>query len=155
MKLSKTQQTKLRKYVPLVVLYPLSTGVGVLSTIYVSKTINRSYPASNTLATRATTTTSTTQPPTATTLSPQQRLEQQRIVRLEAQIAQLKSQIQQLAGTASTGKGGQQPPSTNTPSTGGIQNSPPTTQPLASPPKTVTTSPPPTQGSTGASRALR
>ncbi len=153
MKLSKTQQTKLRKYVPLVVLYPLSTGVGVLSTLYVSKTINRSYPASNTSATTATTT-SSAQPPTATTLSPQQVLEQQRIVQLEAQIAQLKSQIQQLAGTALSGKGSQQLPSANAPSIGATQAPPPTTQSLANPPRTVVTAPPPTHGSTGASRAL-
>lgn len=116
MKLSKTQQTKLRKYVPLVVLYPLSTGVGVVSTIYVSKTINRSYPASDTSATTPTTT--STQASTATTLSQQQLLEQQRVVQLEAQIARLKSQIQQLAGAAST-ENGQLPPSANAPGTGG------------------------------------
>ena len=151
MKLSKTQQTKLRKYVPLVVLYPLSTGVGVVSTIYVSKTINRSYPASDTSATTPTTT--STQASTATTLSQQQLLEQQRVVQLEAQIARLKSQIQQPAGAAST-ENGQLPPSANAPGTGGTQSSPPATQSPANPPKTVVTAPPPTHGSTGASRAL-
>ncbi len=154
MKLSKTQQTKLRKYAPLVVLYPLSTGVGVLSTIYVSKTINRTYPASNTSATIPATTTSSAQPPTTTTLTPQQLLEQQRIIQLETQIAQLKNQIQQLAGTALTGKGSQRLPSANAPSTGGTQTSPPRTQSLANPPRTVVTAPPSTHGSTGASRAL-
>ena len=146
MKLSKVQQTKLRKYVPLVVLYPLSTGLGVLSTIYVANILNRSYPIYSNSGTKAANITPTTQSLAAPTVSPQQREEQQRIAQLQSQIAQLKGQIQQLNGAASTGPAPQV--------TGGSQSSPSVTRSQSNPPRTVATAPPPTHGSTGASRAL-
>jgi len=146
MKLSKVQQTKLRKYVPLVVLYPLSTGLGVLSTIYVANILNRSYPTYSNSGTKAANITPTTQLLVAPTVSPQQREEQQRIAQLQSQIAQLKGQIQQLNGAASTATAPQ--------ITGGSQSSPSATQSQSNPPRTVATAPPPTHGSTGASRAL-
>ncbi len=146
MKLSKVQQTKLRKYVPLVVLYPVSTGLGVLSTIYVANILNRSYPTYSNSGAKAADITPTTQSLAATEASPQQREEQQRIARLQAQIAQLKGQIQQLTGAASAWSAPQ--------ITGGSQSSPPVTRSQSNPPRTVATAPPPTHGSTGASRAL-
>lgn len=150
MNLSKEQQTRLRKLVPLVVLYPLSTGVGVVSTIYVSRAINHSYPISNTAATSPGATTTTSQ--TTTTLSPLQQQEQQRVSDLKSQIAQLRAQIQELVGaTASVGSGA---PNINSPST--LRTQAPST-PAQSPPsipRQVVTTPPPTHGSTGASRAL-
>ncbi len=146
MKLSKAQQTKLRKYVPLVVLYPLSTGLGVLSTIYVANILNRSYPTYSNSGTKAANITPTTQSLAVPAVSPQQREEQQRIAQLQSQIAQLKGQIQQLNGATSTGTAPQ--------ITGGSQSSPSVTQSQSNPPRTVATAPPPTHASTGASRAL-
>ncbi len=149
MRLSKEQQTKLRKFVPLVVLYPLSAGIGVISTIYVAKEINRSYPMSNTssnsqIEQESTTTTSIT----PSTISKNQLIEQQKIADLKGQIARLESQIQKLVG--STGAPGpNQSSAQSTP-----QTPPPSRPPLISP-KPVVTAPPPTHASTGASRALR
>lgn len=151
MNLSKEQQTRVRKLVPLVVLYPLSTGVGVVSTIYVSRAINHSYPISNTAATSPTGARTTTSQ-TTTTLSTLQQHEQQRVSDLKSQIAQLRAQIQELVGaTASVGSGA---PNINSPST--VRTQAPST-PAQSPPsipRQVVTTPPPTHGSTGASRAL-
>lgn len=151
MNLSKEQQTRLRKLVPLVVLYPLSTGVGVVSTIYVSKVINRSYPISNTAATNpAGTTTTTSQTPT--TLTSLQQQEQKRVSDLKLQIAELKAQIQELVGATASASSGQ--PSINSPSTLRTQAPSTPTQTPPSAPRQVVTAPPPTHGSTGASRAL-
>ncbi|TAN24877.1 MAG: hypothetical protein EPN30_05975 [Actinomycetota bacterium] len=155
MTLSKTQRMKLRKFVPLVVLYPLSTGIGVLTTIYVSKAINRSYPTSNVSGSGAASITPTTQPVRATSLSPKQLEERQRVIQLEAQISQLMSQIQKLDSTVSQDGRSQQPPADYVPSNGRNRISPPVTQGVVSPQRTAATAPPPTHGSTGASRAVR
>ncbi|MDA8270058.1 MAG: hypothetical protein M0Z39_01420 [Actinomycetota bacterium] len=151
MNLSKEQQTRLRKLVPLVVLYPLSTGVGVVATIYVSRVINHSYPISNTTATNpAGATTTTNQTPT--TFSPLQQQEQQRVSDLKSQIAELRAQIQELVGaTAFAGSGA---PNINSPSTARTQAPSTPAQSPPSAPRRVVTAPPPTHGSTGASRAL-
>lgn len=148
MKLSKEQQTRLRKLVPLVVLYPLSTGVGVVSTLYVAKAINHSYPASN-VSENTSISSRAPAPATTTTESPTKQLEQQQIVRLQTQIALLKNEIQQL-----TGQVGSQVPQNISPNLTRPQTTqaPHLTRAKAPAPAPA---PPPTHGSTGASRALR
>ena len=88
---------------PLVVLYPLSTGIGIISTLYVAGEINHSYPASEALPV----TTTQNQPANSTTPSPsisnsQKQLEMEKINALKSQIALLKVQLQALLAESSS-----------------------------------------------------
>ncbi|NNN19874.1 MAG: hypothetical protein HKL84_08500 [Acidimicrobiaceae bacterium] len=155
MSLSKSHKVKFRKYVPLALLYPLSTAIGIISTLYVSKAINQAYSVSNTSNSSSSGTTSTTTPPqaTTTTLSPQQQQEQQQLAALQSRISQIQSQIQKLDGTSGS-KAVNQAPSTNNSGTTNSQAPRVQAQNPASIPKVVATSPPPVHGSTGASHAI-
>lgn len=155
MKLSRTQQMRMRKIVPLVVLYPLSASIGVGATVYVSHSLNDSAKTSNYAPKPVSTSVSVT--PDSSILAYQKESEQ--VAALENRLAQINAEIQQLQNSR---KGlaqsrANQSRSTNTTASGtlssnngssasGVQT---TQQPAPS-----ATNPPTTHGSTGASTAL-
>lgn len=144
--MSRETLAKRRKYLPLVILYPVSAGIAVLSTSYVAATINKLTNGTKAVNTSSviipTPTTSTT-----TTMSPVQLQEEEQLAQLNSKIAELKVEISQL-------NNGVAAPSSSSPSAVGAQLPAPTLSTHSTPPPVVNSAPPISHATTGASHAV-
>lgn len=146
MTMSRENLAKRRKYLPLVILYPLSAGIAVVSTSYIATTINKptkSAPVSNSSSVQVLPTTTSA---TTTTISAAKLQEQVQLAQLNNKIAELKGQLSQLTSGVTTSQG-------SSPSAVGAQMPAPTLSTHSTPPPVVKTAPPVTHATTGASSA--